>query len=78
MACLLGCVYNTGGEPPSQKGLRQCEKACNDQFMSISPVDERWINEMRLYSRSIAEGNYVHGLDSKKKNLHKRVDTATR
>lgn len=55
VACLLGCVYNTGEKSPGQKSLRQCEKACNDQFMSISPVDERWINEMRLYSRSIVD-----------------------
>ena len=70
MACLLGCVYNTGDEPPGQKGLRQCEKACNDQFMSIKPVDKRWINEMKLYSRSIVEGDYLstNSLDQKSDN----------
>ena len=34
-------------------GLRQCERGCNEQFMSIKPVEESWIgNEMTLFSQS--------------------------
>eukprot|EP00571_Detonula_confervacea_P001713 CAMPEP_0172331712 /NCGR_PEP_ID=MMETSP1058-20130122/62066_1 /TAXON_ID=83371 /ORGANISM="Detonula confervacea, Strain CCMP 353" /LENGTH=554 /DNA_ID=CAMNT_0013048981 /DNA_START=388 /DNA_END=2049 /DNA_ORIENTATION=- len=45
VACLLGCVYN-GNEPSINaqdvEMVRQCEKKCNDQFMSILPVDKEW------------------------------------
>ena len=57
IACLLGCVYNDnkydqangqnqgGGEKEkkSNEGVRACEKECNMQFMSIDPVDQKWI-----------------------------------
>jgi len=38
--------------------------------MSIKPVDKRWINEMKLYSRSIVEGDYLstNSLDQKSDN----------
>ncbi|KAL7540451.1 hypothetical protein ACHAXR_010114 [Thalassiosira sp. AJA248-18] len=46
IACLLGCVYN-GNEPSTSaqdiEMIRKCEQNCNDQFMSILPVEERWI-----------------------------------
>ena len=58
IACLLGCVYN-GDEKEKMEmknddaGLRQCERRCNEQFMSIKPVEESWIgNEMTLFSQS--------------------------
>ena len=46
VSCLLGCAYNT--ENVDSKGLtngelEQCEKACNDQFMSLVPLDESWL-----------------------------------
>ena len=56
IACLLGCVYN--GRPPesSPDGLasvRQCEKDCNDQFMSLKRVGDHMIgNERTLYASS--------------------------
>ena len=46
IACLLGCVYNgVAGEGGEKKGpeVRRCERECNDQFMSIIPVQESWI-----------------------------------
>ncbi|KAL7527328.1 hypothetical protein ACHAXR_001898, partial [Thalassiosira sp. AJA248-18] len=46
IACLLGCVYNNGGKEPKKNDdddVRKCEQECNDQFMSILPIDERWI-----------------------------------
>ena len=58
IACLLGCVYN-GNEPDvnvKEKvvSLRQCEQKCNDKFMSILPVDKRWIqSDMSLFSKSL-------------------------
>ncbi|KAL7531048.1 hypothetical protein ACHAXR_007926 [Thalassiosira sp. AJA248-18] len=42
IACLLGCVYN-GKEPQNTGELRKCEQECNDQFMSLIPVDQSWI-----------------------------------
>lgn len=56
IACLLGCVYNERPPESSPEGLasvRKCEKDCNDQFMTIRPVDEDWIrNGISLYSKS--------------------------
>lgn len=58
ISCLLGCVFN--GNEPSTKSktdmirLRECEYKCNEQFMSILPVDERWMkNDISLYSESL-------------------------
>mmetsp|Transcript_28000 Transcript_28000/g.51645 ORF Transcript_28000/g.51645 Transcript_28000/m.51645 type:complete len:486 (-) Transcript_28000:66-1523(-) len=49
IACLLGCIYN-GKEQyyalyndTLRSSLRSCEQECNDQFMSIVPVDEGWV-----------------------------------
>jgi len=53
VACLLGCVYNGNWfnftiemmvAPSSMhRSVRICEQECNDQFMSLVPVDEEWI-----------------------------------
>ena len=53
MACLLGCVYN-GESSKNMADIRRCEQACNDQFMTINPVDEEWISERgtTLYASS--------------------------
>ena len=58
IACLLGCVYN--GDIKDKRrmknddtDLRDCERECNEQFMSIKPVEESWIgNGMTLFSQS--------------------------
>ena len=42
LACLAGCVYNTCDEG-AEKDVRGCEKECNDQFMSLKPVNDEWI-----------------------------------
>jgi hypothetical protein len=62
VACLLGCVYNgnadkefetsTESQQQMMDSIRQCEMECNGQYMSLAPVDERWLdNETTLYSR---------------------------
>ncbi|KAL7444590.1 hypothetical protein ACHAXH_006442 [Discostella pseudostelligera] len=48
-ACLLGCVYNNGQESsklyfPAEEDIRQCERECNEQFLSVMPVEESLIN----------------------------------
>ena len=51
IACLLGCVYN-GNQKNDMDRLRQCEQACNEQFMSILPVDGQWIDSgITLFSQ---------------------------
>ena len=51
VACLLGCVYNRKSAVENQEqqqqdetNLRGCEHECNQQFMSVMPVDESWID----------------------------------
>ena len=50
VACLLGCVYNRKSAVENQQqdhdeiNLRACERECNEQFMSVMPVDESWID----------------------------------
>ena len=49
VACLLGCVYNRKSGVDNQQQhddikLRACERECNEQFMSVMPVDESWID----------------------------------
>ena len=49
VACLLGCVYNQKSVVDNQQqhheiNLRACERECNEQFMSVMPVDESWID----------------------------------
>lgn len=43
IACLLGCVYN-GESDKNDDLIRECEKECNEQFMSVMPADEAWIS----------------------------------
>ena len=47
LACLAGCVYNTceedEGSVVREDDVRGCERECNDQFMSLKPVDDKWI-----------------------------------
>jgi hypothetical protein len=53
VACLLGCAY-TGNEPQhALVELRRCERECNDQVMSLVPVDESWIvTNTTIFSQS--------------------------
>jgi len=50
VACLLGCVYNRKSsgvdnqQQHDENKLRACERECNEQFMSVMPVDESWID----------------------------------
>eukprot|EP00984_Skeletonema_dohrnii_P007123 scaffold2568_cov107-Skeletonema_dohrnii-CCMP3373.AAC.4 len=49
VACLLGCVYNRESGVANQQqhdeiNLRACERECNEQFMSVMPVDDSWID----------------------------------
>ena len=39
---MVGCVYNAG-EGKDARMIRECERECNDRFMSIVPVDEDWV-----------------------------------
>lgn len=60
IACLLGCVYNGDVDSKEERrmknddtNLRECERECNEQFMSIKPVEKSWIgNGMTLFSQS--------------------------
>lgn len=55
VACLLGCVHN--GEEHNAHDfemVRHCEHVCNDRFMSILPVDKKWIGgQISLSSKSV-------------------------
>lgn len=52
LACLLGCAFNNcaaddrevnaGGRSVSPIDL--CEEECNNRFMALSPVDQKWID----------------------------------
>ena len=50
VACLLGCVYNSDENNEGSKllqpegSIRACEKECNEQFLSVMPVDESLID----------------------------------
>lgn len=59
LACLIGCVYNTATtenknttiEQQNQEqhlrledGIRECERECNRQFLSVVPIDEAFID----------------------------------
>ena len=58
-ACLLGCVYNGKYSYLVEieavlrgASVRACEEECNRRFMSLVPVDEKWISDGAiLYSR---------------------------
>jgi hypothetical protein len=43
VACLLGCAFNncTGGE--KKYNIDLCERECNNRFMSLRPIDQKWI-----------------------------------
>ena len=44
LACLLDCVYNTNDDDDEDhraESIQQCEKACNDKFMSLRPVPKQ-------------------------------------
>lgn len=42
IACLLGCAFN-GEKDKDINNVRECEQKCNDQFMTVLPVEEEWI-----------------------------------
>mmetsp|Transcript_12569 Transcript_12569/g.27271 ORF Transcript_12569/g.27271 Transcript_12569/m.27271 type:complete len:527 (-) Transcript_12569:419-1999(-) len=48
LACLLGCVYNgiemNNTSANEEENVRACERECNEQFLSVAPVDESWID----------------------------------
>jgi len=55
LSCLLGCAYNRSGKKSSRKEelrqIEECERLCNDQFMSLVPINESWLEkEATLYS----------------------------
>lgn len=62
IACLLGCVYN--GEfgylvgvvetfNVTNESVRVCEQECNHRFMSLVPVEDKWIDaSATIYSKS--------------------------
>ena len=55
IACLLGCVYNGEGESATKNNddVRTCERECNDQFMSLTPVDAGWVgSKTTIFSRA--------------------------
>ena len=53
LACLIGCVYNSRDgrnaaildkENGYVDGIRSCEAECNDQFFSVMPIEESWVD----------------------------------
>lgn len=44
VACLLGCVYNQHVGKLVEGKIMICERECNDQFMSVVPVEESWVD----------------------------------
>jgi len=49
LACLLGCVYNErdGDDTTAENkedSIRECERECNKQFLSVMPVEESWVD----------------------------------
>jgi len=57
LACLLGCAYNDRNDTAVEEGndeeIEKCERACNERFMSLVPIDEAWLEEgTTLFSRS--------------------------
>lgn len=50
LACLLGCVFNgepLGKDPRDLARMRQCERECNERFMSLARVKERLVEQGR-------------------------------
>ncbi|KAL7530037.1 hypothetical protein ACHAXR_004550 [Thalassiosira sp. AJA248-18] len=70
IACLLGCVYNRrgGGSKTEENSdttkstllerrelkIRACERQCNEQFMSVMPMKESWINHATATTTTLA------------------------
>ena len=56
ISCLLGCVYNERipeSSPDGLRSLQKCEQDCNEQFMSLKPIDETWLgSERTLFSKA--------------------------
>merc|ERR1712194_77547 len=57
VACLVGCAYNVREKIGNRRAnnvehhneqldlkIRACEKECNEQFMSVMPVDDSWVD----------------------------------
>ena len=55
IACLIGCAHNrknaeqyaddiVADTSNNQRGIRACERECNEQFLSVIPIDESWID----------------------------------
>ncbi|KAL7464876.1 hypothetical protein ACHAXS_005208, partial [Conticribra weissflogii] len=45
LACLLGCVFNGRVvEGRDDDAIKDCERECNRQFMSVMPVDDAWVD----------------------------------
>ena len=48
LACLIGCIYNEREEGDTttneEDGIRECERECNKQFLSVMPVEESWVD----------------------------------
>jgi hypothetical protein len=55
VACILGCVYNRRQKIRAYENddrssawiferMRICERKCNEQFLSVMPVDDSWID----------------------------------
>ena len=55
VACILGCVYNRRQKIRAYENddrsstwiferIRICERECNEQFLSVMPVDDSWID----------------------------------
>ncbi|KAL7538030.1 hypothetical protein ACHAWF_005968 [Thalassiosira exigua] len=53
LACLLGCAHNgvddavragRDSDESSERRFWQCERECNEQFFSVVPVEESWID----------------------------------
>jgi hypothetical protein len=53
VACILGCVYNRRWSRANENDhssnymferIRICERECNEQFLSVMPVDDSWID----------------------------------
>jgi len=46
LACLIGCVYNEREDTTTKEedSIRECELECNEQFLSVMPVQESWVD----------------------------------
>ena len=45
VTCLLGCAFNNcTGETKSAETIARCERNCNEQFMTLTPIRHEWLN----------------------------------